>query len=118
MKNKLISKILEIRSKINIEKLRRLRFPLITLFFVGVLSEVFYLKVSYDLFLFVLIALWFLIVKLYHFKSAATFKVILLFVFILFVLFILTPGQVSLERLTTLIYLFLAVGIFQQWRES
>ncbi len=118
MKNNLISKISQLQSRTAINTLMPFRFTLITFFFVGVTINVFFLQVSSDIFLFLLIAIWFLIAKLYHFNSAATFKVILLFVLALFVLFVLTPGQTSLERLTTLIYLFLAIGIFQQWKES
>lgn len=118
MKNKLILKIQEIESRISLEKLRRLRVPLITLFFAGVLTDVFYLKFSYDTFLFTFILLWILIIKLYRFKSSVTFKVILIYLLLLLMLFIAVPNQSFSERLTVWIYLLLIVGIFQQWRES
>lgn len=118
MKNKLISKILELRSHINLERLTRLRFALITFFSVGVFTDVFYLKVSYDIFLLALILMWILIIKLYAFKSDATFKAILICLLPLSILFIAVPGHNSLERLTVWIYLLLIVGIFQQWREA
>ena len=118
MKNNIVFIIKQIKFNFLLEKLIKVRFALLTLFFVGVALDVFFLTVSLDVFLFLLIFLWILVSKLYTYKSTATFKVTLFFALLLFVLFVLTPGQTSLERLSTWIFLFLAVGIIQQWKES
>ena len=118
MKKNIISAIKQLKFNFFLEKFTKIRSALLVLFFVGVALDVFFLKVSSDLFLFLLIFLWILVSKVYGYKSTATFKVTLFFVLLLLALFIITPGQTSSERISTWIYLFLAVGIIQQWREN
>ena len=118
MESNIVSKIKQMKLDFLLGKLTKIRFTLLTLFFVGVATDVFFLTVSLDVFLFLLIFLWILVSKLYTYKSTATFKVTLFFALLLFVLFVLTPGQTPSERLSTWIFLFLAVGIIQQWKES
>lgn len=118
IKHQFTSALLKIKFYAKRDKFVPFRFALITLFFVGVMTDVFYLNRSYDLLLLLLVGMWVLVVRLYQFKSAITFKVVLICLLFLITLFILVPSQSSSERLTTWIYLLLIVGIVQQWRES
>lgn len=96
--------------------LRRLRFFLITIFFIGVIVDIFS-NVNSDMSLLLLCALWILAIKLFNFKSATTFIVTLAFLVALFFFFLISPDQKSIERAATWIFLFLALGIVQQFRE-
>lgn len=118
MKKKIIEKVKKLKSHFDWETLMCLRFALITIFCTGLLMYVFLLKGNNDLFLFALILLWILVVKLYNFKSRITFKIIVISLLVLSALFIVVPGESYTEQLTTLIYLLFIVGIFQQWKES
>lgn len=101
---------------INIKPLRRFRFFFITIFFVGVIIDI-YLNINADMSLLLLCALWILVIKLFNYKSATTFKVTLVFLFGLFSLFVINPDQNPIERIATWIFIFLFLGIFQQYKE-
>ena len=99
-----------------LKQLRRFRFFLITIFFIGVIVDIFS-NANSDASLLMLCVLWILIIKLFNFKSAKTFKVTLAFLVTLFLLFIISPDQKPIERVATWIFLFLFLGIFQQYKE-
>lgn len=96
--------------------LTHFRFILITIFILGVIVDIFTNSHS-DMNLLLLCALWVLVIKLFKFNSAITFKGTLIFLILLFALFIMGPDQKSIERIATWIFLFLALGIIQQFRE-
>lgn len=100
----------------SLKLLRRFRFFLITIFFIGVIVDIF-LNASSDTNLLALCVLWVLVGKLFNYKSTMTFKVTLAFLVTLFFLFIISPDQKSIERVATWIFLFLLLGIFQQYKE-
>lgn len=94
----------------------RFRLVLATIFAVGVAGDIF-LNSRSDINLLLLCLLWVLIIKLFNFKSAMTFKVALIFLAILFFLFIISPSQGHIERVATWVVLFLVLGIVQQFGE-
>lgn len=96
--------------------LRRFRFFLITIFFIGVIIDIFS-NANSDMTLLLLCALWILTIILFNFKSTTTFKVTLVFLLTLFFLFLISPDQKPIERAATWIFLFLALGIIQQYKE-
>jgi len=100
----------------SLKLLRRFRFFLIAIFFIGVIVDIF-LNANSDMSLLLLCALWILVINLFNFKSATTFKVSLAFLVTLFFFFLISPDQKPIERVATWIFLFLALGIVQQFRE-
>ena len=95
---------------------------LLTVFFLGYFADVFFfpsaLSYASDIRLLILSLLWLLICKLAHFSSIATFKVTLLFLILLSILFIFFREHASVERVASWVYIFLAIGIVQQFIES
>ncbi|QQG40421.1 MAG: hypothetical protein HYV37_02510 [Candidatus Levyibacteriota bacterium] len=100
----------------SLKKLRAFRFLLISIFLIGVIIDIFS-KANSDISLLLLCALWILAIKLFKLKSAMTFKVTFVFLATLFFLFLISPDQKSIERVATWIFLFLVLGIVQQFRE-
>lgn len=100
----------------SLKLLRAFRFFLITIFFIGVIIDIFS-NANSDMSLLLLCALWILAIKLFNFRSATTFKVTLAFLVTLFFLFLISPDQKPIERVATWIFLFLLLGIFQQYKE-
>lgn len=96
--------------------LTHFRVILIVIFVVGVLLDIF-VNSNSDMNLLLLCVLWVLVVKLFKFNSAITFKVTLIFLALLFFLFIVASDQKPIERVATWIFFFLALGIVQQFRE-
>lgn len=96
--------------------LRSFRFFLITIFFIGVIIDVFS-NANSDMSLLLLSILWIFIIKLFSFKSHATFIATLIFIVALFFFFLISPDQKPIERVATWIFLFLLLGIFQQYKE-
>ena len=96
--------------------LRPLRIFLMMVFFIGAIVDIFS-NANSDMSLLLLCTLWILIIKLFNFKSTATFKVTFVFLVTLFFFFLISPDQKPIERIATWIFLFLALGIFQQFRE-
>ena len=96
--------------------LTHFRVILIIIFIVGVIVDIF-VNSNSDMNLLLLCVLWVLVIKLFKFDSAITFKVTLIFLALLFFLFIVAPDQKPIERVATWIFLFLALGIAQQFKE-
>lgn len=95
----------------------KFRLAILTLFFVGIITDVFFFPIASDIRLLLLILFWIFIIKIYNFNSTATFKVSLVYLGLLFILFIFFRNNPSLERVSTWIYLFLSIGLVQQFKE-
>lgn len=104
------------RKMFSLKILRRFRFVLIIIFLIGVIIDIFS-NANSDMSLLLLCALWILTIKLFNFKSATTFKITFVFLVALFFLFLINPDQKPIERVATWIFLFLFLGIFQQYKE-
>ena len=95
---------------------------LLTVFFLGFLADVFFfpstLSYASDIRLLILSLLWLLICKTARFSSIATFKITLVFLGFLSVLFIFFREHTSVERIASWVYIYLAIGIVQQLLES
>lgn len=95
------------------------------IFFLWFVIDVFFIKPedSYtdwgsDVRLFALLFLWLFIWKVYRFSSRATLKLTLVFIIIFSVNFILFKDSTHVERLASLIYVYLTVGVVQQLLDS
>lgn len=95
----------------------RLKPSLVIIFFIGVLIDVFVFETGSDLRLFGLVFFWLILIKIYKLKSDITLKMTLVYLFILFLLFIFARSQPYTDRVATWIYMFLIIGVFQQFRE-
>lgn len=93
------------------------RILLPAIFFIGASVDLFYFQVSSDLRLFLLIALWVVVTRIYGLKSDSTFKLALGFLGLLFVFFIFNRNDPVTDKITTWIYLLLIVGVIQQFVE-
>lgn len=94
---------------------------LLFLFGIGFIVDVFFIAPTQDYGsdarIFLLFLLWIIAVKLMHLKSAETFKLTLAFLILLALLFIFFPTHASVERIATYVYIYLLVGIIQQFLE-
>lgn len=93
------------------------KFPLITVFFIGFLVDVFAFTTGSDLRMFALIGFWIFLIIFYKLKSEITLKVTIVYLIILFFLFIFARDQSYTDRVSTWIYLFLIIGLIQQFKE-
>jgi len=99
-----------------------LQVLLISVFFLGYFADVFlfWQKLDWgsDIRLFLLAGLWILIGKMFRLTSIATFKITLVFLLILSVFFIVTKDYPAVERMASWVYIFLVIGVIQQFLES
>lgn len=106
-----------------VKKNDALRNILLTAFFIGFVVDVFFFSSATldfvgDLRLFSLLLLWLFVSKLYRLTSVSTFKLTLVFLFILFFLFIFFRDKPCTERIASWIYVYLFIGVIQQLFES
>lgn len=94
----------------------KIRSLFLLLFCIAIFIDAVMEKKSDAALLFIIVS-WLLAVQGYAFKSTATFKVALGFLIFLFILFPFARTNPLVERVSTWIYLFLVVGIVQQFRE-
>lgn len=91
------------------------------LFSAGFIGDVFFITKTLDLGsdarLFLFVIFWLLISKVAKFSSFATFRITLFFLALLSILFIFAREHGSIERIATWVYIFLLVGIVQQFIE-
>lgn len=86
-------------------------------FLFAVFGDTLFVTSASDWRLLFIILLWLLTIKAYNFKSTATFKVALCYLAVLFLLFFVARTHPLTERISTWIFLFLGVGIIQQFFE-
>lgn len=104
------------------KKIKEFKVLLLVVFLIGFIIDIFFfpvvLDVASDLRLFFIVFLWLFIVKASHFSSRATFKIALLFLILLSVLFFFSTINPQIERIASWIYIFLLIGIIQQFFET
>lgn len=102
--------------------LNELQILLMSIFFLGVFADVFFiwknLDWGSDIRLFCITAFWLVVGKMFRLTSIATFKVTLVFLVVLSIFFIFLRDHPSVERLASWVYVFLAVGVVQLLFES
>lgn len=95
---------------------------LLVFFLIGFTIDVFFVPSTFDLGsdgrLFFLVLLWLFLSHVSHFTSKATFKIAIGFLAILFFLFLFFRTTPILDRVASWIYIFLCIGIVQQFVES
>lgn len=94
---------------------------LLFLFAIGFVVDAFFIvptaDYGSDARIFLLLLLWIITSKFMRFKSRETFKITLVFLLLLAFLFIFFSAHPSVERIATYVYIYLFVGIIQQFLE-
>lgn len=99
---------------------------LLTAFLIGFFVDVFFFPAALnnglgygsDLRLLFLSLFWLGIGRIAHFSSIATFKITLVFLAVLSFMFVFFPTHISIERIASWVYVYLAIGVVQQLFES
>ena len=109
----------------NIEKIKKITFFLkenkkiaLALLVVSIFIDIFFVKISSDIVIFSILLLYGIFIKMFQIKSRRTFLLCLALLFTMFINFLFTGTSVSTEKAAVWLVLFMALGIFQQWRES
>jgi len=94
---------------------------LLSIFSLGFIGDVFFLSKTSDwgsdIRLAALTIFWLIIGRLNKFHSTATFKLTLVFLILLAFLFTFFQTHPSVERVATWVYIYLFIGIVQQFWE-
>lgn len=95
----------------------------LTVFFIGLSVDVFLLpsstlSIATDVRLLILLFFWLFLVRTLRFTSIATFKLTLVILIVLSIIFIFAPDNQSVERLASWVYILLVTGVVQQFFES
>lgn len=106
-------KIFEVLQKILIANRTTILFAL----FGFILMDIFMLKLSSDLRIFLSLAGYLIACRIYSFKSVFTFGFCLLLLTIVFFLYVFTSAGAMTERASLWFLLFLLTGVLQYWRE-
>lgn len=85
--------------------------------FVTIGADILFIANSSDIRTFGMLALYAIGIRFYRLKSRVTYVICLGLLGIMFVEFLLAGPSVATEKAAVWLVLFLAVGIFQQWRE-
>ena len=90
----------------------------LTLIAVFIFVDIFFIKTSSDVVNFGILLLYGIFVKMFQIKSRRTFLLCLALLAVMFINFILTGPSITTEKAAVWLVLFMALGIFQQWREN
>ena len=108
----------------NIEKIERVTSFLkenkkivLVILVVLIFVDIFFVKTSLDIVIFGILLLYGIFIKMFQIKSRRTFLLCLALLAIMFINFLFTGTSVSTEKAAVWLVLFMALGIFQQWRE-
>lgn len=109
----------------NIEKIKKITSFLkenkkiaLALLVVSIFVDIFFVKTSSDIVIFGILLLYGIFVKMFQIKSRRTFLLCLALLAMMFINFLFTGTSVSTEKAAVWLVLFMALGIFQQWREN
>lgn len=89
----------------------------LTLFFLGILEDVFFQLTSSDLLTFSALLLYIFFIKLYKLKSSFTFLLCLVLLLVVSIDYVFTSASVSTEKAAVWFVLVFIVGVVQQWKE-
>lgn len=93
----------------------------LTVFFIVYSIDVFLLSSQLSLWsdtrLIFIILFWLFLSKFFKFNYITTYKFVLVNLFLLFFLFLFFRTSSQIERVAELVYIFLALGVFQQFKD-
>ena len=97
--------------------LKRNKPVVLTVIFLGILSDIFLLFGSSDTRIFGILGLYVISILLYKLKSRLTFTVSLFLLGIMFFEFLFFGPSANTEKAAVWLFFFLGIGIIQGWRE-
>lgn len=98
--------------------LRENKKIVLALLVVSIFVDIFFVKTSSDIVIFSILLLYGIFIKMFQTKSRRTFLLCIALLTAMFINFLFTGTSVSTEKAAVWLILFMALGIFQQWRES
>lgn len=108
----------------NIEKIEKITSFLkenkkvaLALLVVSIFVDIFFVKLSSDFVIFGILLIYGIFIKVFQIKSKLTFLMCLGLLGAMFINYLFTGASVATEKATVWLVLFMALGIFQQWRE-
>lgn len=119
---KVLAKVLTPKNIEKIEKitsfLKENKKIVLVLFVVSIFVDIFFVKTSSDIVIFGTLLLYGIFIKMFQIKSRRTFLLCLALLVAMFINFIFTGTSIPTEKGAVWLVLFMALGIFQQWREN
>lgn len=119
---KVLAKVLTSR---NIEKIERITYFLrenkkvaLALLVVLIFGDIFFVQTNSDVVIFGILLLYGIFIKMFQIKSRRTFLLCLGLLAAMFISFLFAGTSIPTEKAAVWLVLFMALGIFQQWRES
>lgn len=117
--NKVLAKVLTSEKiKKTTSFLKENKKIVLSLLTVSIFVDIFFVKTSLDIVIFSILLLYGIFVKMFKIKSRRTFLLCLALLVVMFINFLFTGTSVSTEKAAVWLILFMALGIFQQWKES
>ena len=98
--------------------LRENKNTVLALVTISIFVDIFFVKVSSDIVIFGTLLLYGIFIKMFQIKSRRTFLLCLALLTAMFINFLFTGSSIPTEKAAVWFILFMALGIFQQWREN
>jgi hypothetical protein len=115
--DKLIRAIRAIKIKKVVSLLQENRKILLVFVVIAIFADIFFIKRSSDLVIFGILLLYGVFAKILQIKSKSTFLLCLGLLGAMFVNFLSSGASIPTEKAAVWLFLFMALGIIQQWRE-
>src|SRR3990167_2691238 len=92
--------------------LKKNRKTVLALVTISIFVDIFFVKTNSD------VVLYGIFIKMFQIKSRRTFLLCLALLTAMFINFLFTGSSIPTEKAAVWFILFMALGIFQQWREN
>lgn len=90
---------------------------ILAVFFLAILGDILYIPDSSDLRTFGVVFFYIACIFMFRLKSKRTFLFCLVLLATMYIEFLLSAGSIKAEKAAVWLFLFLLVGIIQQWKE-
>ena len=118
---KVLAKFLTPQNIENIEKIKSFlkenKKVVLALLVVAIFLDIFFVKTSSDFVIFGILLLYGISAKSYRLKARETFLLCLGLLGAMFISFLTSAASIPTEKAAVWLVLFMALGVFQQWRE-
>ena len=115
---KIADKIIESNNiKKTTDFLKKNKRIILSLISISIFVDIFLIKTSSDIIIFSILLLYGIFTKISQIKSKRTFLLCLAILTAMFINYLFTGPSIPTEKAAVWLFLFLALGIFQQWRE-
>lgn len=90
---------------------------LITFILIALFIDIFFISVSSDIIIFSILVFYIISIWFFKIKSKLTFFICLVLLSSMFLFYLVSGPSQRAEKSAVWLFFFLAIGIFQQWRE-